>query len=269
MTSHRSGESKVAEPTSLADDDGALLDALATAARLLVVSDFDGVLAPIVDDPDAARPLGRSIDALRRLATLPDTAVAVISGRRRADLVAWSGLDGIARLIGSHGFETGDGSDVLDPELIARRDAVAAALDEIARAAPGAFVEHKATGAALHYRRVAPTRHDQLLDAVRVGPAALPDVRTKPGKMVIELTVTGADKGTALAALAEELAASVVVFAGDDVTDEDAFVRLGPDDIGIKIGDGPTAATHRLPGPGEFADFLDALAHRRAGRAED
>ena len=47
-----------------------------------------------------------------------------------------------------------------------------------------------------------------------------------------------------------------VLFAGDDVTDEDAFAVLGPDDVGIKVGDGHTAAQYRVADPDELAAVL-------------
>ena len=68
----------------------------------------------------------------------------------------------------------------------------------------------------------------------------------KPGKDVLELAVTDADKGTALRRLAGELGAAGVLYLGDDVTDEDAFRALGADDVTVKVGDGETAARHRV-----------------------
>ena len=76
-------------------DDPDLRAALARVARvprLLVASDYDGVLAPIVTDPAQAVPLPGAIPALTDLAGLSDTAVALVSGRARADLAALLGL---------------------------------------------------------------------------------------------------------------------------------------------------------------------------------
>ena len=58
------------------------------------------------------------------------------------------------------------------------------------------------------------------------------------GKHVVEVGVVRADKGTALLALRDEVGADVVAYFGDDVTDEDAFRALGPDDVTVKVGDG-------------------------------
>ena len=60
--------------------------------HLLVASDFDGTLAPLVDDPARARALPAAEAALVSLATLPRTAVALLSGRSLASLRAGAGL---------------------------------------------------------------------------------------------------------------------------------------------------------------------------------
>ena len=86
----------------------ALEQALARLARephLLVACDYDGTLAPIVDVPGEARPRRESVAALRALAALSDTSVAVISGRSLHDLAALSRLPEEIHLVGSHGTE--------------------------------------------------------------------------------------------------------------------------------------------------------------------
>src|SRR5206468_4232885 len=84
---------------------GRALDAFVRRRRILVALDFDGTLAPIVEDPDAAQPLPLSVQALRALAGLPRTHVAVISGRPLVQLQRLvEPAEGVA-LVGSHGAE--------------------------------------------------------------------------------------------------------------------------------------------------------------------
>ena len=66
---------------------------IARTPRLLVACDYDGTLAPIVTNPDEARPLPESVGALRSLAGLHETTAAVISGRALRDLAILSRLD--------------------------------------------------------------------------------------------------------------------------------------------------------------------------------
>jgi trehalose 6-phosphate phosphatase len=53
------------------------------------------------------------------------------------------------------------------------------------------------------------------------------------------------------------------VFAGDDVTDEDALRALGPADLGVRVGAGETAAAVRVGSPEELAALLQHLADAR------
>src|SRR6185436_16727348 len=116
--------------------DPALRAAVGRIARvplLLVACDYDGTLAPIVEDPSTAVPLPESVAAVRALAALPQTTVAVVSGRALRDLAALSRLPSEVYLVGSHGSEFDIGFvERLSPELVAVRTQVRNALREIA-----------------------------------------------------------------------------------------------------------------------------------------
>jgi trehalose 6-phosphate phosphatase len=236
--------------------DGAL-DELARHRPLLLASDYDGVLARLRDDPAAAVPEPGIGDLLARLAAVDGVTVALVSGRGVDDLQQTSGLAGPFRWIGSHGAEF-DGP--LTGDLAARRDELAAALAPLVDAVPGARLEVKPASAAVHVRTVADRDAAQrLLDAAASGPGAAADLTAKPGKDVLELAVTDADKGSALRRLREQVHAAAVLYLGDDVTDEDAFRVLGPEDVGIKVGAGETVATHRVSDLAGVRDVLERL----------
>ncbi len=111
----------------------------------------------------------------------------------------------------------------------------------------------------MHVRQVADrSAAAELLVAARA--VADPSLTLKPGKDVLELAVTDADKGSAVRRLAAELGAQGVLYLGDDVTDEDAFRALGADDIGVKVGAGDTVAAHRVADPAAVRDLLEQLA---------
>jgi trehalose 6-phosphate phosphatase len=244
-----------------------LEQALARLARephLLVACDYDGTLAPIVDVPAEARPRRESVAALRALAALPDTSVAVISGRSLHDLAALSRLPEEIHLVGSHGTEFDVGfARALAPEALALRDRVTEELHAIAAPKPGVLVEHKPAGVALHYRQASEEDGAAALAAVREGPAQLPGVHAREGKRVIELAVVHADKGYALDAIRHQVGATAAVFVGDDVTDEDAFSRLTGPDLGIKVGSGPTFAELRVEDTDDVARLLARLVEAR------
>jgi trehalose 6-phosphate phosphatase len=245
---------------------GAAITGLARTPLLLVALDFDGVLAPIVSDPSAATPLPESADALVALAELPSTEVAVISGRALADLAALSKLPRQIHLVGSHGaeFEHGFGS-VLTAEKLQLHAKVRRELGRIAGGQPGVLLEAKPASVAVHVRNAPQDVAERVLGAVTAGPASWPGVEVTAGKKVLELAVIDTSKGSALDVLRAQLGATAVFFAGDDVTDEKAFARLGDGDVGVKVGPGDTLAGYRVGDPAETAELLRTLlAERRA-----
>jgi len=104
-----------------------------------------------------------------------------------------------------------------------------------------------------------------LRDKTITGPGATENRTVKVGKEVVEIAVVQADKGVALRRLADEVGAEAVVYLGDDLTDEDAFSVLGPGDVGIKVGDGPTLARYRVTDSTAVLTALEHLAGALAG----
>lgn len=246
----------------------AALARFAALGTVLVATDYDGVVAPIVSDPAAAFPLPGSVPALESLAGLPGVTVALVSGRDRATLGRLSGAAAPIVTVGSHGAEWEEGLEgVLSPELIDLRATVLAGLESIAGRFPGAAVEPKPLGAALHVRNVVdPSSGPLALEEARRGPAALPGVHATDGKAVLELTVLDASKGRALTVLRERTGASGVLYLGDDVTDEKAFAVLtGAEDVSVKVGDGATAARFRVDGPADARSVFEELLALRRG----
>lgn len=240
--------------------------ALATVARvprLLVASDYDGTLAPIVSDPAKAYPHGESVRALRALAGLTGTTAAVISGRALRDLAALSRLPVEVQLIGSHGSEFDVGFvHAIDNDARQLLREVVTALSEIAAENPGASVEVKPASVALHVRNATPEIGRRAIDHARQGPASWVGVQVTEGKAVIELAVVPTDKGSALSTVRHQEGASAAVFFGDDVTDEKAFRVLSGPDIGIKVGDDESLAKYRV-------DSTEAVSHALAYLLEE
>ncbi len=249
------------DPSLPTADDEALIRRLATCYHLLVATDFDGVLAPIVDDPERSRPLPASVDALARLGACPETSVAIVSGRERRQLQAM--VPGAERfvLVGSHGAEIDEAEP--DGESRALLGRLTAELEALADRYSGFFVEVKALSVAAHFRRVEEVDRSEAVEAVGRLQQDWP-AKVVSGKQVVEFTVTSANKGDAIRALSRRAGASVAVYLGDDITDEDAFAVLGPDDVGIKVGPGPTGASWRLESPEAVAGFLRHLADGRS-----
>ncbi|MGV9857949.1 trehalose-phosphatase [Gordonia sp. NPDC003425] len=246
-----------------------LRDALVRAAavpQLLLASDYDGCIAPIVSRPQDARPNPASIEAISAAGSIPDTAAAVISGRARVDLGKLSGLtDAPVTLVGSHGSEFDGGfADAITDAQKELLDAVIDSFETIAADHPGVTVETKPVSAALHVRNAAPDVADDALGLARSGPATWSGVYATEGKAVIELAVIETSKGHALDLLRERFGSDAIIYLGDDVTDEKAFAHLPADpDVSIKVGDGDTAARYRIADTDDVASVLEFTVARR------
>ena len=145
-----------ATPLLMPEDDLDLaLEAIARVPILLVATDYDGTLSPIVDNPDDAQPIRESIIALRALAQLSGTHCAVISGRSLSDLAKLSALDGQVMLVGSHGSEFDqDFVRSLTQQQIALRQQVLDEMHRIAARDERFHIEPKPASIAFHYRNV-------------------------------------------------------------------------------------------------------------------
>jgi trehalose 6-phosphate phosphatase len=255
------------------------LDGAAATAHLLVASDFDGTLAPIVSNPADARPLPGAAEALLALAALPSTTVALVSGRALSTLRELSSMPPPVHLVGSHGaeFDTGAGgppacggerSDSgnvtgfahdIDQDLLNR---IIAELTEIAANRPGVTVEPKLASVALHVRNASAADGSDALAAARAAARAW-DAEVTAGKEVLEFAVISTDKGEAIDIIRDRDDATAVVFFGDDVTDEKAFRRMRMSDVGVKVGPGDTLAAYRVASPEDVATALEYLLQQR------
>jgi alpha,alpha-trehalase len=262
-----------------------LPSALAEAARLLprttghhtcVFLDYDGTLTPIVARPEDAR-----LDELTRC-VLSDLAhrvpVTIVSGRDLRDVRALVAVDGL-HYAGSHGFEiqAPDGrridagpGDAFLPAL----DRAEADLRDALEGLAGAQVDRKRFTVAVHYRNVREGEVPRVVAAVDAVAAVHPELGRAEGKKVFELRPRIQwDKGHAVALLVEVLgcdpARDVLVYVGDDLTDEDAFRAVAPRGLAIVVSDEPrpTCARYRLRDPSEVRTFLEALREVVAGEA--
>ncbi|ABM42328.1 trehalose-phosphatase [Pseudomonas sp. S5(2021)] len=240
------------------------------AKRAAVFLDYDGTLTPIVARPELAVLSEEMRATVRELAQV--CAVAVVSGRDRADVERLVGLDTLV-YAGSHGFDiAGPGGLHMQHERAAEflpaLDRAESRLRKATKSVPGALVERKRYAIAVHYRLVAPDDLPVLEAAVDAALAETTDkLRKTGGKKVFELRPKLTwDKGRAVCWLLEALDLDgpeiVPLYLGDDETDEDAFEALGElHGIGLLVARAPqaTAAQYGLEDPAAVARFLRTL----------
>ncbi|GAA3337424.1 trehalose-phosphatase [Curtobacterium pusillum] len=249
---------------------GSALETLAAAPRLLVALDFDGTLAPFADDPSQVGALPGSWAAVLTLQRARDTEIVLVSGRPLDGLAAVTHAPDEMALVGSHGVEwrvDGHAEAALSDEERARVVRLGAVLQDVVDRFPGVRLEHKPAGLGVHTRGVeASVARAADAEASRVAHETDPEVLERGGKDILEFAVRHVTKGDAIARLRDLRGADAVFFAGDDVTDEDAFRVLGDGDVGVKVGEGDTLAAFRVADPAALTGVLKQLARLRAVR---
>lgn len=186
-------------------------------ARLLLASDFDGTLAPIVPVPEDAEIDEDAKELLVRASQVPGVVVALLSGRDLEDLSRRSG--GIRAIrSGSHGREISNekGEMIRTEKGIESRPPEEWVRDLEAK---GFRLEKKKYGAALHWRGVAgASEASPEVEAFREW-AAGEGLTLQPGRAVLEAAQGKRSKRDVIEELTEATGAERVVYAGDDLTD--------------------------------------------------
>ncbi|MCC6808049.1 MAG: trehalose-phosphatase [Deltaproteobacteria bacterium] len=230
-------------------------------SNTLVGLDFDGTLAPIVDDPAWAGMRTSTRRLLENVAAL--YPCAIISGRAQSDVrVRLRGLE-LDALVGNHGLEPSSDSERCAKAVIKWLPVVEKRLGHL----PGVMIENKTYSLAVHYRHSRRKKDAKraILDCAK----ELDGVRLIGGKLVVNLVPRGAPhKGLALERLRDKLRCDTAIYVGDDETDEDVFMlgqpgRLLSIRVGAKAG---SHAAYYLKDQLEIDPFLRLLAELRQAR---
>jgi trehalose 6-phosphate phosphatase len=237
------------------------------AAQVAICLDFDGTIAPIVQDPAAARPLPGVVELLGPLADRY-AAVAIVSGRPATYLASHAAAPGV-RYLGMYGLEEiVEGRVQVDRRLEAARPAVEAAREDLAGdpavTASGAYLEDKRYAVAVHTRRVAePGRWAGPVGQAAARIAAGHGLEVVPGRMVWELRPqVHSDKGDAVRRVVGSSGASALLAAGDDLGDLPAFA------VTAELGGGLRVVAGSAEAPAELLDAADLVVDGPEGVRE-
>jgi len=241
---------------------------LGDGAGLIAIFDYDGTLTPLVPTPEAAV-LAPSVRAtLRRLAGSERARLAILSGRGLSDLRSRVALKDVV-YGGCHGLEIA-GRHLRFRHPRARASGIAATRRELTLALPtlpGARLEFKGLSLTLHYRGVRPERWPHVEAIAASVLRRRRDLTAIPGHRIFDfMPRVGWDKGQAARWMVKRMAPTlpngrvVVLYAGDDTTDESVFTALRGKALTIRVGACPTAAHYQVRGVRDVQALLRRMA---------
>jgi len=238
------------------------------AKRLFIFLDYDGTCTPIVSTPQQAVLPASMRKTIRELTD--HYKIGIVSGRSIEDVRSRVDIDNIY-YAGSHGFEVVDplGKSIVNKDAKRVRrilDQVYRKLKERLRNIPGALVEHVKFSISAHYRLVSSHHFPFVKRAVDDVLKQYKSLRKTTGKKVFEIRPkSNWDKGKAvnliLRLLGFDKKRGMVIYIGDDVTDEDAFRITRQKGIGIRVASEhkPTLAHYVVKNPSEVKEVLEFL----------
>jgi trehalose-phosphatase len=245
---------------------------LGVGRSLLLMTDYDGTLTPLVPNPADAR-LGKRVQQhLSALARSPQVRLAIVSGRDLGDVTARVGVAG-AVYAGCHGLQIdGPGIAFSHPEAVAQQRTVqglGVALAQRVAGIDGVRIEPKRLGITVHYRdvsdearRLVEVELEQALEhaggRLKIFHATkaieiLPQVAWSKGHCAMQI------RDWALQTLPKPM---LSVYMGDDWTDELAFESLLGQAITVRVGppDIISRATYRLDDVDAVHKLIEHLA---------
>jgi trehalose 6-phosphate phosphatase len=255
----------------LADHWNEITQRIAAAESVLLFLDFDGILAPLDNDPDTAELTESTRHLLSDLAAQEKVSVAVISGRDRADLQRRVNIPGFI-YVGNHGLEiSGPGFIFVEPTAVEHQgelQELAANLTTALQPIAGALVENKGLTISVHYRLVSAELTEEVRRIVHgiLAKSSHPFLLSMGDKVFEIRPRVYWTKGAAIDMIRQKLGkeSALAIYIGTDVTDADGATTLAQG-ITIKVG-GPVdpAAQYHVEDPIEVHNFLEWLATRRS-----
>jgi trehalose 6-phosphate synthase/phosphatase len=236
------------------------------AARRILFLDYDGTLVPFVNDPQIAKPGAAVLEIISKLSNIPNTELALVSGRDKNTLQNWFGTLNIA-MVAEHGVWNKDKQG--DWQLIKPLDntwkpKILPILQVYADRLPGAFIEEKEYSIVWHYRRSEPelasVRARELTDDL-VAFTANTDVQILQGSKVVEIRCGGVTKGMATLRFLAKCQYDFILAIGDDWTDEEMFRALPDSAYSIRIGMQTSHAKYNLQSHTQVIELLEQILH--------
>lgn len=230
--------------------------------NLLFCLDFDGTLVRIRRDPDAVYPSRLVVAFLKKMCSLPNRRVVIVSGRAYGDLKKRFSIKGLM-MVGSHGRESTDSDLKVSGRAGRGAELFLKKLKKEFGRCSGVQFEKKPHSFVIHYRRAPDAAQKQIERwfAVRKTEFKKSSAHLLRAKKAFEISSYPANKGLIVKKIKKKYPGWRMVIAGDDVTDQDMFRAASANDITIGVG-GLRGAKRRVQGPSEMLTLLRTLDRR-------
>jgi len=226
--------------------------------------DYDGTLVPFSRIPSEAAPDNSVRDLLSRLSSDTKNHVIIISGRDLSSLDRWLGSLPIT-LVAEHGASTrprnGSWQQMVSVSDLWKEEIRRVMQAFVIRCA-GSFIEEKTNTIAWHYRNTQTglgfSRSRELLNTLSqlIQNTTLQVI---DGNKVVEVRISGFDKGASALRIVGEMDPDFVLCLGDDTTDEDMFKALEGEGYTIKVNNGASAAQYTILSQQQVLPLLNSL----------
>lgn len=242
-----------------------IVDDYHKAEKRCILLDYDGTLAPLTRIPSEAAPSKELLGFLEQLTAVEKNEVIIISGRDSNTLQKWLGHLPL-HFIAEHGsmIRYRDGEWETQTNASSDwKDEIRPMLQSYMRRCAGSLMEEKQNSLSWHYRNTNPglgfIRSRELLNNLLQLTTNTP-LQVIDGNKVLEIRLTGMDKGTTALKVLSKLNPDFTLCIGDDTTDEDMFKALEAKAYTIKVGNGSTAASYNVHTQAEVIPLLMKMA---------
>jgi trehalose 6-phosphate synthase/phosphatase len=239
-------------------------DDYAKAAKRVILLDYDGTLTALTKIPSEAFPSQEVLRFLQELSSDKKNEVVIISGRDAETLQKWLGHLKL-NFVAEHGalikYKNGTWHSQTNVPS-GWKEEIRPMLETYVLRCPGSQIEEKQNTISWHYRNahndLGFLRSRELLNNLSELTGNSP-IQVIDGNKVIEVRLTGMDKGMTALKVINKFSPDFTLCIGDDTTDEDMFSAVELKAYTIKIGNGTTAARFNVASQEEVLPFLQEI----------
>ena len=233
------------------------------ANKKIIFLDYDGTLVVFNEKPDLAIPDANLLQLIDALCALPNTDVAIVSGRDQAFLDKWFASLPVT-LVAEHGHYIKKSGAGWKGTVIGKKDwmvDVMPIFETFTDRTPGTFIEEKQNSLVWHYRKTDPElASGRVVEIKTVLSSLISDELTiLDMDKALEVVDRQVNKGSAVFEINNQNAHDFILCIGDDVTDENMFISLPDHAHTIKVGRKPTSAKYYIENVTQVKKLLSSI----------